>query len=244
MLQWIKRFSKPRLAGVTIGTMGVLTPKTERLCICIPTNQSPKPGFAFSVDQFLLALRFPDCPIATWDVAIVFGDGSVIHDSREKLAQGALDMDSSKILFIDDDMTFAPQTVYSLVSRNQPFVACNYPRRKAPHHWAASRADLRGLIATRPDSTGIEPAHGLGFGMVLMDAKVLRAIPRPRFLPTWCENAGGFYVSEDVMFCRRATEAGFRPHVDHDASKLIGHCSERVLSYLDGRTLTDAQEIV
>lgn len=231
MLRWLRRFSNK-----------VLPPKAERLCICVPTNQDPKPGFAFSTDQFLLALRLPDCPIASWDIAILYGDGSVIHDSREKLVQGALDMNSSKILFIDDDMTFAPQTVYSLVSRNQPFVACNYPRRKAPHHWAASRADLQGLIATHPESTGLEPAHGLGFGMVLIDAKVLRAIPRPRFLPTWCENDGGFYVSEDVMFCQRAIGAGFRPYIDHDASKLIGHCSEYVLSYLDGRTLEEIPE--
>lgn len=223
---------------------GVVSPgkKADRLCICVPTNQDPKPGFTFSLDQFFLALRRPDCPIAAWDIAVVYGDGSVIHDSREKLAKGALDMDSTKVLFVDDDMTFAPQTVYTLVSRNQPFVACNYPRRKSPHHWAASRADLTGLIATLPGSAGLEPAHGLGFGMVLLDAKVLRAVSRPRFLPTWCENNGGFYVSEDVMFCRRATEAGYRPYVDHDASKLIGHCSERVLSYLDGRTLEEVPE--
>lgn len=233
MLRWLRKFS---------GNPLIL--KTERLCICVPTNQDPKPGFSFSLGQFVLALREPSCPIADWDIAIVFGDGSVIHDSREKLAKSALDMNSTKILFIDDDMTFAPQTVYSLIGRNKPFVACNYPRRKSPHHWAASRADLKGLIATLPESTGLEQAHGIGFGMVLLDAKVFHAVPRPRFLPTWCENDGGFYVSEDVMFCRRATEAGFRPHVDHDASKLIGHCSERVLSYLDGRTLTEAQEIV
>lgn len=228
MLRWMRRFSNKA--------------KIERLCICVPTNQDPKPGFTFSLDQFFLALRHQDCPIATWDIAIVYGDGSVIHDSREKLAKEALDMDSTKILFVDDDMTFAPQAVYALSGRNKPFVACNYPRRKAPHHWAASRADLKGLIATLPGSTGLEPAHGIGFGMVLMDANVLRAVSRPRFLPTWCENDGGFYVSEDVMFCRRATEAGFRPYVDHDASKLIGHCSERILSYVDGRTLDEVPE--
>lgn len=231
MLNWFRKFSGKGLVG-----------KAERLCICVPTNQDPKPGFSFSLDQFFLALRQSDCPIAAWDIAIVYGDGSVIHDSREKLAKGSLDMNSTKVLFIDDDMTFAPQTVYSLIGRNKPFVACNYPRRKAPHHWVASRADLKGLIATLPESTGLEPAHGLGFGMALIDAKVFHAVPRPRFLPTWCENDGGFYISEDVMFCRRATEAGFRPYVDHDASKLIGHCSERVLSYLDGRTLAEVPE--
>lgn len=209
----------------------------ERLCICVPTNGDVTPGFSFSLSQFILSLRQQDCPIKSWDVAIVYGDGSVIHDNREKLVKSAIDMDSTKILFIDDDITFAPQAIFSMISRNKPFVACNYPRRKSPHYWVASRADLRGLIEIQADSTGVEPAHGLGFGMALLDVKVFQAIPRPRFLPTWCEQEGGFYVSEDVMFCRRATEAGFCPYVDHDASKLIGHCSERVLSYLDGLAL-------
>jgi hypothetical protein len=184
----------------------------------------------------LLHLRSDQHPLSGWDVALVVGDGSVIHDNREKLVIRACEMGSTHVLFLDDDMVFELQTVFSLLGRDRPFVACNYPRRIAPHHFTASSADQTRLIETSDASTGLEPAGGVGFGMVLLERQVFAAIPRPWFLPTW-DAVGQTYVSEDIGFCRRAIAAGYAPYVDHDASKTIGHISSRVLRYNDAELI-------
>ena len=202
---------------------------SHRLAICVPTDGHPTPGFAFSLAQFFLALRQQPPILRGWDIALVMGDGSVIHDNREKLADRAIAMAATHILYLDDDMTFASEAVLSLLNRNAPFVACNYPRRKPPHVGVASREDLTGLIVTTPESTGMEPAHGAGFGMALITREVFAAIPKPWFLPVW-DAADAMYHSEDVMFCRRARAAGFPLRIDQDASRLLGHCSEQVLT--------------
>lgn len=209
----------------------------NRLAICVPTDGHPTPGFVFSAIQLALALR-GDSVLTDWDVALIMGDGSVTHDNREQLSKKALGMEATHILFLDDDMVFIPEAIFCLIRRKAPFVACNYPRRKPPHHFTASREDLDGLMVTDDQSAGLENAYGVGFGIALIERKVFEAIPAPWFMPIWDPDKK-IPFSEDIMFCRRATKAGFPPQVDHDASKLIGHCSDRVLSFDDAEPLIE-----
>lgn len=204
-------------------------PSPKRLVVCVPSGGHPTLGFTYSLANFFMTIHNPQYGLSAWQVAMVFGDGSVIHDNREQLAGRALAMKATHVLYLDDDMTFPPEAIVSLMHRNLPFVASNYTRRKPPHVAVASRADLTGLIMTTAESTGLVPAHGTGFGMALIASEVFAAIPKPWFMPMW-EPDTAMYHSEDVMFCRRALAAGFQLQIDQDASKLLGHCSEQVLT--------------
>lgn len=204
-------------------------PAPRRLVVCVPSAGHPTLGFAYSLAKCFLTVHDPRHGLAAWQIALIFGDGSVIHDNRERLVDQALAMQATHVLFLDDDMTFPPEAVVSLLKRDIPFVACNYIRRKPPHIGVASRADLTGTVVTTPDSTGLEAAHGTGFGMALIAREVFAAVPKPWFMPMW-EAATVMYHSEDVMFCRRAQAAGFQLYIDQDASRLLGHCSEQVLT--------------
>lgn len=205
---------------------------TYRLVVCVPTDGHPTSPFVYSLSHFFMALRDANHALNRWDIAFVLSDGSAIHDSREQLADKALSMGATHLLFIDDDMEFPPSAVLSLLNRKLPLVGCNYTRRKPPHVAVASRADMRGLITTTPESTGLEPAHGTGFGMVLVAREVFLAVQKPWFLPTW-DYVTRSYSGEDVMFFRRAAGEGFQLQIDQDASRMIGHCSEQVLACKD-----------
>ena len=148
-------------------------------------------------------------------------EGSTISSNRDTLVDRALAVpDLTHLLFIDEDMQFAPQTLHVLARRKLPLVGCNYRKRKPPAEFTALGMDGEHRVKTTEESTGLEEVLNMGFGFCLIDCRVLKAIPRPRFLPFYQE---GYYSTEDFPFFLAARKAGFPAYVDHDASKLVAH---------------------
>lgn len=160
-------------------------------------------------------------------------DSSQVHRNREFIANLALSTDATDFLWLDDDMVFKTEAVLALMSRNLPFVSANYPRRRSPIMFTAHHLDHETLLVTDKDSTGLEKAGGVGFGMALIKREVLEAIKPPRFPPIWKEDIQD-YLGEDLVFCRQALQAGFDVWVDHDASKLIWHAGTFLYSWEQG----------
>jgi hypothetical protein len=63
----------------------------------------------------------------------------------------------------------------------------------------------------------------MGFGIVLIEARVFEAMEKPWFLVEWIDTDGGGFCGEDTYFCERAKGAGFTPMVDHDLTKETTH---------------------
>ncbi len=125
---------------------------------------------------------------------------------------------SSHILFVDDDMGFAPELIHDMLAFDEPVVGAVYPKRCAPRQWSGSGIEA---AEYRP---GFIEVEGIGGGCLLIkrDAitQMVEGYPelvRPYMTLDDMKNAGGtrtlsFFdqmiteegkVSEDFSFCRR-----------------------------------------
>jgi hypothetical protein len=72
----------------------------------------------------------------------------------------------------------------------------------------------------------------MGFGIVLIEARVFEAMPKPWFLFEYVETDDGpTFRGEDIYFCEKAKAAGFHPLVDHDLTKETAHVSSFPLTW-------------
>lgn len=147
--------------------------------------------------------------------------------AREEAAQLAIDHHMDYIFMVDDDMT-CPEDLFERLYRwDKDIVAPLAFTRNFPHH-PVLYATVNGwdpiqripffknqFVNKYPKDKLVE-CDAVGFGAVLIKTSVLKAMPTPRFMST-CG------TGEDVYFCLKAKEKGFR--VFMDTSTKLGHLS-------------------
>ena len=189
-----------------------------RIVLATPCTDVVKAGFALDLAKLTATVAASGI-----DAAIVHNRGTIIPEQRQVLAETALDMDASHVLFIDSDMRFPKDGLFRLLAHQQPIVGVNYPRRREPFLPTAQHQE-HGYLFTDDKAEGLTEVTQLGFGFVLIDTRVFEAMPKPWFAIGYSKT--GNYVGEDVFFCSRARIAGFRVLVDHDLSKAITHTGD------------------
>lgn len=170
------------------------------------------------------------------EVDYAFSAGSLVYDSRNRLAERAENGGFDRVLWLDSDMVFGPDLLEKLgadLAEGRELVAALFTTRKPPVKLGVcSSLGIRtknGVdqpvavpFETSPDE--IFPVEGVGLGAVLMSAKILRevtaAFGRP-FSPV-----GGF--GEDYSFCLRARRLGYQLWCD--PAVRVGHIGLRVFS--------------
>ena len=158
-------------------------------------------------------------------VSLKIMQGTSIQNQRADLALDAMAEGCTHILFIDSDMTFPDNMVGRLLKHDLDIVATNCARRRMPTGPTAQNYKpdgTRELVYTMPESTGIEEVGSIGMGVMLIKRNVFEKLSEPWFETPWRPKERG-YIGEDIFFCRKAQEAGFKIHIDHDVSKEIGH---------------------
>lgn len=119
------------------------------------------------------------------------------------------------LLFCDSDMVPPPDIARRLLAHGEDrdIIAAPYYGRHAPHYpmWTEITANA----APGPHSIGLREVALAGFGCVLLQRRVLEAMPAP-----WFEHPipGS---EEDLVFCRKAKALGFRLYLDPAAD--VGH---------------------
>lgn len=194
------------------------------LSICTPTSGLLRAEYALSLAQFCMNFMTeavnPNEP--RQHIVLRQYQSSSISNGREYLARTSLDEGATHILFIDDDMSFAPAVPMMLLRRKLPLVACNYRIRFQGMPFSAFAPDFQTRIETRADSPDLAEAGASGFGMCLISREVFEAIPQPWFPIQWDADSGT-YSTEDTPFFWKAREAGYPLMIDNAASRLIGH---------------------
>jgi hypothetical protein len=196
------------------------------LVICTPSSGHCRTSFAFSIARLTgyLATHRPWPELTSWSYDFAMLEGSGISTNRERLTRQALaNPDTTHVLWIDDDMGFAADTLHLLARWRQPIVGCNYRTRSPPSEFTALNAAETARIQTTAQSSGLEAAAYTGFGFCLIERKVFEVVPEPRYPLLWSPTLGD-YSTEDMPFFEKALAAGFNCYVDHDASKKIWHC--------------------
>jgi GT2 family glycosyltransferase len=132
-------------------------------------------------------------------------------------------------LAMDDDMAFTGQTVQRLVDLNLDVVGAAYTTRSGPdaHLIVACPLDKK----NKQDwfkiwDKGLQECLWVGGGCLLIKKTVFESMDYPYFHnePIFEELAGvkyGDIQTEDISFCCRAREAGYRVFVDLD--NRVGH---------------------
>jgi hypothetical protein len=130
-----------------------------------------------------------------------------------------------------DDHVFGPTTLTSLLDcdvdivvpviykRTPPFTPVLY-RENGEQEWGGRTYPswMPILLDELPD-TGLAVVDGAGSGGMLIRKHVLDDIGSP-----WFENSPGAAANEDVLFCMKARDAGYRIHVALDTH--MGHMGQ------------------
>lgn len=167
----------------------------------------------------------------TGECVIGFQVGSLVYLARENLAASAIEMGADYILWLDSDMVFNPDTLIKLIADREEgdIISGVYYRRVSPftpvlyeklsiEDGKASWKEFKDL----PEE--IFEAEGIGFGCCLTPTSVCADVLAKygcMFTPI---NGTG----EDLSFCWRARQLGYKIVVDPDIT--LGHVGSYVIT--------------
>ena len=170
----------------------------------------------------MLQMRFVQSLIAMQTghdtIDVTFSCGSLVYDSRNTLARKAIEGEFDRVLWLDSDMTFPPDLYAKLsahLDNGLDFVTGLYYKRKQPVQPTVFSCIYVEDMIPRADvfteiPGGLFEVAACGFGAVMMRAEVLKKVAAKFGLPF--SPVLGF--GEDISFCMRATETGFKMYCD------------------------------
>ena len=169
--------------------------------------------------------------------SFLFLDQTSVVIARNKLAQYFVDFDREHnfdlCIWMDSDHTFAVSTLLDMLYHYDKYddieiLSASYVTRDVsnPRICAFMQKKDGQYISVHPETKGIKEIDGCGFGCVYM---------KPQVMHDMCEHFGGHqfqfeargdkekgnHISEDLYWCERAKEIGYKIYLDADAQ--IGH---------------------
>lgn len=172
-----------------------------------------------------LSAKFASCLVnlvnykRDYEIEVGFHIGSLVYDSRNKLAEKAINSDADYVMWFDSDMTFMPDTLdimlKTLRENQYDILTGMYFRRRPPFTPTLfSRLDITKGGVQAENISGIPEeileVAGCGFGCVLMERNVLWNV--------LCQHGLMFSpignVGEDLSFCWRARKCGYKIYCD------------------------------
>jgi hypothetical protein len=145
--------------------------------------------------------------------------------ARERLSEWGIRCGAEYLFMLDDDMMCPMNLFELLIKHDVDIVAPLAFMRLAPHNPVLYRIDngydpiqkleyyIPKTVPNYPKNTLVE-CDGVGFGVALIKTKIFEHLAKPWFMSTTGHG-------EDLLFCRKAKEAGFR--VFMDTSVKLGH---------------------
>ena len=164
------------------------------------------------------------------ECAVSFMCNSLIYDSRNRLAKQAVDIEADYVMWFDSDMIFQPDTLQKLLDDDCDIVSGLYFRRLSPFTpviFSSCEKDSEGYYKWNDCTSYPEEVFevaGIGFGCVLVKTDV--------FLEMFGKFGDCFTplgkFGEDLSFCFRAKELGYKIHCDPRIK--CGHVSHSVVT--------------
>jgi len=193
-----------------------------RLAVCVPCKDMLHSIFSHNLCGLLNYNHQKNI-----ETRVFYNMGTLVCNQRASLVKMAQEWAATHILWLDSDTSFPFYTAFKLLSHNQALVAGNYPTRVLPYKTVAYKkeGDWESYIKHGND---IEPSkdliqvEGIGMGCMLTSIEVFDAIGKPWFNIAYDERTDD-YLGEDMYFCLRARENGYKIYVDDILSRQISH---------------------
>jgi len=193
-----------------------------RLAVCVPCKDMLHSIFSHNLCGLLNYNHQKNI-----ETRVFYNMGTLVCNQRASLVKMAQEWAATHILWLDSDTSFPFYTAFKLLSHNQALVAGNYPTRVLPYKTVAYKkeGDWESYIKHGND---IEPSkdliqvEGIGMGCMLTSIEVFDAIGKPWFNIAYDERTDD-YLGEDMDFCLRAREKGYKIYVDDILSRQISH---------------------
>lgn len=184
-----------------------------KLLIGIPSLDYMHTDFVKSLTALIVRLKDDGV-----DFTVHIESGTLVYKARDSIASKAVNEGYTHVLWFDSDMVFTDDIFDALQFCGKDFV-CGifHARRKGYHSCLFKSLKLDNL--ERFEEYPKEPFEiaGCGFGCVLLSVEVLKAVfqrYKSCFLPLK-------YYGEDLAFCLRAKEVGYKIYADPTA--VVGH---------------------
>ena len=182
-----------------------------KLLIAIPSNDYIHYEFADRLTKLVKNLDI--------DYDVCFQGNTLVYVGRDKLAFKAIDEGYTHVLWLDADMIFTENILDDLLFAGKSFVSAIYHGRREPHLSCLFKQIYPEIerFAEYPDDT-FEIA-GCGFGCVLVATDILKAVRLKYgtcFFPTR-------ELGEDLAFCQRVAECGYKMYAEPIKLGHIGH---------------------
>lgn len=158
------------------------------------------------------------------DVTYDFRIRCLIYSARNKLSKRVIDEDFDYLFFVDDDMTFKPDTLKKLISDDKDVVTGLCFMRGKPHRPALYDKDCNYIDSIK---NGLFEVGYCGGACLLIKREVLERVwknEKTFFLPT----KG---LGEDLAFCKRVQKTPYTIWCDPDVK--CGHMTSYEITEKD-----------
>lgn len=154
-----------------------------------------------------------------YDLSLVTAYGPYIEVNRDSLTLQALRMQPDKLLFLDDDQTYPPNTPEILMNHDKLVVGGVTPMKDDAKpmlwDWGADDFSKIDLWDSLDGKSGLTKVSGLGMGGVMVDPKVFTRLKPPYFqidrdIERYKDHG------EDISFYKKCVKDGIDIWVDLD----------------------------
>ena len=145
--------------------------------------------------------------------------------SRNRLLKKAIELNPDWVLSIDSDHVYSKTVLYLLIKRDLDIIAAKYyasggvgydRRPLAMGRWKVGKFSL---IRKSDEQSGLVEVDVVGFGFTLIKPSALKKIYEDG--DNFMTPSATVHQTDDVLFCKRAKESGFKIYYDADIT--IGH---------------------
>jgi len=203
----------------------------KTILIAIPTNKYIEP----ETMKAIYDLKVPE----GYKTFFQFFYGYQIDQIRNLIASWAARYDY--LFSVDSDISFAPDTLKKMLSHNKDIVSGLYRQRKHDEHVIevyelTPQGGCTNIPYEKIKSIPFLEIAGCGMGCALIKGEVFRAIPYPHFVYHSAIDHRNT-VSEDIDFCRKVREKGFKMYADTTIlCDHVGSTTFRVTDQIESKT--------
>ena len=152
--------------------------------------------------------------------------GSLLDHARNLAVKQFMKGKKKYFLFIDDDTIPEVKDIQKLMKHNKAVIGGLYNllitridgtlgTKPSAYTLIPNHTSLDGSVAVIP-KTGLQEVIGMGTGYMMIHRNVFMTMPQPWFEFTWVDKEHTAFEGEDLGFCRKASELGFKLWCDTD----------------------------